>query len=235
MSTLDEQTAIITGVGRAGQVGAAVALAFAERGWRVVLLGRDRENVTARSEELRSAGHDSSPVICDLTDAAALATVAAELASGLSNGVGALVNVAGGFATSGPVGDSEPTVMRQQLTLNLMTAYLATRAFLPLVRAGRGGIVYFASIAALPERAAPDLLAYAVAKSGVLTLMRTVAVEEAARGVRANAVAPNTIRTADNVAATGPDARYVELATVTDAVLWLATQRGVTGQVVRLG
>jgi len=235
MSTPNQQTAIITGVGRAGQVGAAVASAFAERGWRVVMLDRTGRNVTARAEELRSAGHDAIPVACDLTDAAALARVADELAPQLPTGAGALINVAGGFAPSGPVGDSDPTVLQQQVALNLTTAYLATRAFLPLVRVGRGGIVYFASIAALPERATPNLLAYAVAKGGVLTLMRTVAVEEAGHGVRANAVAPNTIRTADNVAEAGADARYVELSTVTDTVVWLATQRGVTGQVVRLG
>ncbi|MDQ4079777.1 MAG: SDR family oxidoreductase, partial [Gemmatimonadota bacterium] len=75
------------------------------------------------------------------------------------------------------------------------------------------------------------------AKSGVLTLMRAIAEEEQANGVRANAVAPTSIRTAANVRDMGSDARYVEREDVAQVVLWLCSEdsRAVTGQVIALG
>src|SRR5205814_9558111 len=98
----------------------------------------------------------------------------------------------------------------RMITINLTTAYLVTRAFLPLVRAGRGSIVYFASEAALPGAKVANVGAYAAAKSGVVTLMRAVAQGERDKGVRANALAPASIRTAANLQAMGDDVRYVE-------------------------
>jgi 3-oxoacyl-[acyl-carrier protein] reductase len=81
------------------------------------------------------------------------------------------------------------------------------------------------------------MAAYAAAKAGVVTLMRAVAQEERDNGVRANAVAPAAIRTADNVRDMGADARYVEREDVASAVLFLCSPaaRAVTGQVIRLG
>ena len=123
------------------------------------------------------------------------------------------------------------------MAINLTTAYLATRAFLPLVRLARGSMVYFGSAAALPGAGVGELSAYAVAKTGVLTLMRAVAVEERANGVRANALAPTAIRTATNVATMGDDARYVERETVAQWVLYLTDPSSgpVTGQTFKLG
>jgi 3-oxoacyl-[acyl-carrier protein] reductase len=85
------------------------------------------------------------------------------------------------------------------MSINLTTAYLVTHAFLPFVRAARGAIVYFASEAVLPGAKVANIAAYAAAKSGVVMLMRAVAQEERDNGVRANALAPTSIRTATNV------------------------------------
>jgi NAD(P)-dependent dehydrogenase (short-subunit alcohol dehydrogenase family) len=80
------------------------------------------------------------------------------------------------------------------------------------------------------------MAAYAAAKSGVLILMRAVAEEERGTGVRANAVAPTAIRTAENVASMGEGARYVEREEVAGVVAWLCSDdaRTVTGQVLSL-
>ena len=71
------------------------------------------------------------------------------------------------------------------------------------------------------------------AKSGVAGFTRALAVELAPRGVRVNAIAPATVRTADNIAASGPEAHYVELDQITDGVLFLASDAasGITGRV----
>ena len=160
-----------------------------------------------------------------------------EVSAEAPEGVHALVHLAGGFAASGPVAESDPEVWNRQIAINLTTAYLTTRAFLPLVRAARGSIVYFASAAALPGAPVAELSAYAVAKTGVLTMMRAVAAEERTTGVRANALAPTSIRTATNVASMGDEGRYVERDTVARWVLYLTDPASgpVSGQVFRLG
>jgi len=228
---------ILTGVGREGQVGEAIARDFAERGATLALIDRTPGQVEQRAAALRAAGHDVTAHACDLTDAAAVATVVRTLADAHGGRADALVHLAGGFAMSSPVAEADPALLARMLAINVTTAFLATRACLPLLRAGRGSIVYFASAAALPGATGAEMSAYAIAKSGVLALMRAVAAEERAHGVRANALAPTTIRTADNVAAMGADARYVERDSVAAVVRWLCSDaaRDVTGQVIALG
>jgi NAD(P)-dependent dehydrogenase (short-subunit alcohol dehydrogenase family) len=97
-------------------------------------------------------------------------------------------------------------------------------------------MVYFASTAALPGAGVAKMSAYAAAKGGVVTLMRAVAAEEKGNGVRANAIAPLAIRTAQNLASMGKGHQYVERETVAAWVLWLSTRAaGINGQVIRLG
>ena len=74
------------------------------------------------------------------------------------------------------------------------------------------------------------------AKGGVVTLMRAVAAEEKSHGVRANALAPLAIRTAENLASMGSEHQYVERETIAAWVLWLSTRASaINGQVIRLG
>lgn len=122
------------------------------------------------------------------------------------------------------------------IDINLTTAYLVTRAFLPLVRAARGSFVYFASEAVAPGGKVANIAAYAAAKAGVVSLMRAVAQEERASGVRANALAPTSIRTSANVQAMGENVRYVEREEVAAVVAFLCSDaaRAVTGQLVAL-
>ncbi|MEJ7811777.1 MAG: SDR family oxidoreductase [Gemmatimonadaceae bacterium] len=231
------RTVVLTGVGREGQVGEVVARAFASEGARVVMLDRDAGRVEARAASLRASGFDIRAIPADLTDPAQVGATASEVGAAYDGRVDALVNMAGGFAMSGPVADSDPAVWQRMVAINLTTAYLATRAFLPLLRPGRGAILYFASVAAAAGGSSAGMAGYAAAKSGVLALMRGVAEEERAAGVRANALAPNAIRTADNVAAMGASAPYVEREDVAGAALFLTSDaaRAITGQTIVLG
>ena len=230
------RSVVLTGVGREGQVGEAVARAFADRGARVFLVDRDENQVRARSEALVAAGLRSAALAADLSDPAAVEALAARIRDATGGRVHALVHLAGGFAASGPVADSDPTAWTRQFTINLTTAYLTARAFLPLLRATKGALVFFGSEAALPGARVSGLAAYAAAKSALLTLAQAIAQEERDNGVRANALAPASIRTAANVADMGPDAAYVTREAVADVVLWLCSDaaRVVTGQVVRV-
>lgn len=137
---------------------------------------------------------------------------------------------------SGPVAESTLDVWNRQLAINLTTAMLTTRAFLPAIRLARGSIVLFASQAALPGATGAKMSAYTVAKTGVATLMRAIAAEERDNGVRANAVAPTSIRTAANLESMGPGARYVEREQVASVVTFLCSPAAsaVTGELIPL-
>ncbi len=231
------KVAVLTGVSKPGQVGDAVARHLAERGVAVALIDRTGVDAEARARELRDAGLSAMSYHADLTNAAQLDAVSQSV-RGEFGGIDALVNIAGGFAMSGKVSDSDPEAWARQLGIGLTTAYLTTRAFLPLLRQRRGAVVFFASAAALPDGKVAEMSAYAVSKAGVLTLMRSVAQEERDTGVRSNALAPTSIRTATNVESMGENARYVEREQVADAVEFLCfsnASRAINGQVIKLG
>lgn len=228
------RSVVLTGVGREGQVGEAVALAFAERGARVFLVDHSEPNVRARAEALVARGLRAASLAADLTDPGAASAVADRVREATSGRVHGVVHLAGGFASSGPIAESDPAVWHRQLAMNATTAYMTARAFVPLLRNVKGSLVFFASEAVLPGAKTANLAAYVASKSAVVALMQVVAQEERAHGVRANAVAPTTIRTSDNIAAMDADAPMVTREAVADVVLWLCSDasRAVTGQLV---
>jgi NAD(P)-dependent dehydrogenase (short-subunit alcohol dehydrogenase family) len=227
---------VLTGVGHEGQVGEAVARAFAERGARVFLVDRQENEARARADALVAAGLRAAGLGADLTDAVLVEALATQIRDATRGRVHALVHLAGGFAKSGPVADSDPSIWSRQLDINLTTAYLTSRAMLPMLRATKGAIVFFASEAALPGARVAGMAAYAAAKSALLTLMQAIAQEEREAGVRANALAPASIRTATNVADMGADAAFVTREAVAEVAVWLCSDgaRAVTGQVIRV-
>lgn len=227
---------LLTGAGREGQVGEAVARALAERGATLLLVDRNPDQSRDRANALTKAGFKAFSFGCDLADESAVAELASRVRGEHGERLGALIHAAGGFAMSGPLADSGVDAWNRMLSINLTTAFLVTRAFLPFVRAARGAIVYFASEAALPGAKVGNIAAYAAAKGGVVTLMRAVAQEERDNGVRANALAPTSIRTAANVKAMGENVRYVEREEVAHAVAYLCSDdaSAITGQLIAL-
>jgi len=225
---------VLTGVGREGQVGEAVAAAFAALGARVFLVDRQENEARARADALVAAGRRAAGLGVDLTDENAVAALAERVRDATGGRVHALVHLAGGFVSSGLVADSDASLWARQFLLNATTAYITARAFLPLVRATKGAFVFFASEAVLPGGRTAGVSAYAASKSALVSLMQSIAQEEGSRGVRANAVAPTAIRTAANLATMGPNAAYVTREDVANVVLWLCSEeaRVVSGQVI---
>jgi NAD(P)-dependent dehydrogenase (short-subunit alcohol dehydrogenase family) len=227
--------ALLTGVGREGQVGAAVARRLATDGFELILVDRTADQVQARASELVRLGHKVTGVACDLADPAAVTSLFTSVGK-TGTGLDAVVHMAGGFALSGPVADSDLSLWDHQLTINLRTALLVAKGSLAGLRAKRGSLVFFASESVLSGAKVAQASAYAVAKSGVVMLMRAVAQEERETGVRANAVAPAAIRTATNLETMGDKNRFVEREDVAAAVSYLCSDQSlaVTGQVFRL-
>ncbi len=232
----DGRCAVVTGVGRAGQVGEVVAKEFARRGASVSIIDRDGASAETLAAAMRSDGLAVTAYGCDLTDAAATADVFAKIAAAHGGKIHALANVAGGFAMSGPVGESDPAVFQRQLSINLGSAYGATRACIPFMRADGGGIIFMAAAAILPGGKVANMAGYAASKAGVAALMRAVAQEERTHGIRANALAPTAIRTGINLDSMGDKFAYVERESVAAVIAFLCSGEAtnITGQVIEL-
>ena len=220
-----DRVVLVTGVGRAGQIGNAVALAFGRAGAKLVVADLNAVGVAERAREFAAAGIEARPCAGDLTlpDIAALAVETAQRAFGRLDVV---VNLAGGLTTYGPIERTGVYDFDREIAINLKTTFLVSQAAVAALAATRGAIVNVASIAVLEPQA--PMAAYVAAKAGIAGLTRSLALELGDRGIRVNAIAPGMVRTGDNVAAVGTAAAYVELSAIADGVLSLADPAATT-------
>jgi NAD(P)-dependent dehydrogenase (short-subunit alcohol dehydrogenase family) len=186
------KTVAITGGG--GGIGTALVHRFADAGATVRCIDIDAGRARAAA---RAAGDAAEAVIADVT-------VAADVERALAGQVDVLVN-----NTLTVTGDNLVTVdeesWRRDLDGTLTSAYLCIRAVLPgMIERGGGSIVSVASVNGLGYYGNE---AYSAAKAGLINLTGSVAARYGRHGVRANAVAPGTIRSAawDERVAREPD------------------------------
>lgn len=185
-------TVAITGA--AGTLGRKAVEVLGAAGWTVI--GIDLAEVPAGGVALALGG-------VDLTSEAAMAAAAARIGSEFG-ALDGLVNIAGGFAWE-TIGDGAVATWDRLYAMNVKTALVTTRALLPLLRAGRGGIVNIGANAA--TKAAMGMGAYAASKAGVARLTEALAEELKEEGVRVNAILPSIIDTPPNRAEM-PDAEF---------------------------
>lgn len=224
---------LVTGVGRVGQIGHAVALAFGRAGASLVIADVNATSLAERVAEFAAQGISARPAAGDLTTPDA-ARRAVAIATDQLGGLDAAINVAGGFSYYGSTLEATPQVLERELSINVKTAFYVAQAAIPaLIARGAGAIVNFASIAVLEPQA--RMAPYLASKAAVAGLTRALAREFADHRVRVNAVAPAAVRTGDNVRdSKDPNARFVELTDLVEVVLFLASDaaRGITGQIV---
>ncbi len=237
------KVALVTGVGRVGQIGHAVARGLGRAGAKLLLADVNAVGLADRVKEFAAEGIAAKASAGDLTqpEAGRRAVAAAQAQFG---GIDVVVNVAGGFFSYGPFTEVTPELLDRELAVNFKTAFFTCQAAVPALLArpggrrggggGGGSIVNFASIAAV--RSLMHMSAYGAAKSAVAGLTRALAREYRDAGIRVNAVAPATVRTADNVAQMQPDPKtpLVEIDEVVQTVLFLASDAAsaITGQIV---
>ena len=184
---VDGRVAIVTG--GAGGIGAATGRLFCEEGAKVVLVDRDEEAMRSACAEIRAAmpGAEIVPVIADLAEEASAGTVVAETRRAFGR-IDILVNNAG-IRSYEPLAEAKRETWETILAVNLLSyAYLAREALPDLRASGRGNIVNVSSTHAFNPRA--GMGQYDVTKAGIVSMTRTLAFEEAAHGVRVNAVCP---------------------------------------------
>jgi NAD(P)-dependent dehydrogenase (short-subunit alcohol dehydrogenase family) len=226
------KVALVTGVGRVGQIGHAVARGLGRAGAKLLLADVNAVGLADRVKEFAAESIAAKASAGDLTQPeVARAAVAAARAQ--FGGLDLVVNVAGGFFSYGPFTEVQPDILDRELSVNFKTAFFMCQAAIPLLLTrGGGAIVNFASIAV--TRALMHMSAYTAAKSAVAGLTRELAREYRDANIRVNAVAPATVRTADNVAQMGDAGPLVELEQVVNTVLFLASGEAsaITGQIV---
>lgn len=221
---------LVTGVGRIGQIGNAVALAFGQAGAKIVACDLNAVGVAARVREFAAAGVDARPCAGDLTQPD-IAALAVETAARHFGRLDAVVNLAGGLTTYGPFETLGVDGFDREVAINLKTTVLVSQAAIPQLARSRGCIINVSSIAYFEPQ--HPMAVYVAAKAAVAGFTRSLALELADKGIRVNAIAPGMVRTSDNVAAVGQSADYVELSDITEGIMSLAAADGiVTGHIL---
>lgn len=217
-------TILITGAGQG--IGAAIAEAFAaESEVRLVLVARTRSKLEAVAARCRDLGAEAEPFPCDVTDAPAVEAMAEAVTERFGT-PDVLVNNAGSFAPGGVL-EMSVADFREQVEVNLTSAFVVTRAFLPAMAArGSGDVFFMASVASI--QGYPRSVAYGAAKHGLLGLARSLREEVRERGLRVLTLLPGATYT-DSWAASGlPEGRFMPPEDVARAVVAMHRMDGRT-------
>ncbi|MBM3571125.1 MAG: SDR family oxidoreductase [Alphaproteobacteria bacterium] len=179
------KVALVTGA--AGGLGAAIAASLAAEGYRVALLDRDRDAVTAEARPLDHA----RPYVADITDETAVGATVQAIIDDFGAAPEVLVNNAG-IVRFGDLLSHSVTDFRKVLDVNLVGTFIMSRVVGCRMQARRAGaIVNITSLNAFAV--SPDAGAYPASKSAVATLTEQFALVLGPYGIRVNAVAPGFI------------------------------------------
>jgi len=149
---------------------------------------RERERV-----EQDLGGHERLTLVqADLMDAEAVAH-----AVGGVEGLGAVVNLVGGFSDGPRVHETDPEDFERMLRLNLRPGFLLARAAMPRL-AGEGGGAFVGVSARAALQPFSGAAGYITAKAGVLAFIKALDSEYRKQGVRCNAILPSVIDTPAN-------------------------------------
>lgn len=209
MSILQGRVAVVTGA--SSGIGEACALAFVEKGAKVVLAARRAERLSSLVERIESGGGEALAVATDVTDEAAVQNLFDQAVARFGT-VDVLINNAG-VADSTPVDEMPLELWNQVIHTNLTSAFLCSRAAFRVMKGkGRGRILNIGSISArVPRQHSP---AYAASKWGLDGLTRSLAIDGREHniaasifhpGIVATEIAPGAVKLPENFAASPED------------------------------
>lgn len=215
--------ALVTGA--SSGIGAATARALAAAGHEVVCAARRTDRIADLAAEI-----DGRAVTCDVTDAASVAALAAEIGDRLD----VLVNNAGGAHGLDPVATGDVEDWRTMYEVNVIGTLRVVQALLPSLVAGEGVIVNVGSTAGRVSYEGGA--GYTAAKHALATMTETMRLELVDQPVRITEIAPGMVHTegfsltrfkgdqerADSVYAGVAEPLVAE--DVADAITWMATR-----------
>lgn len=221
---LSGRSALVTGASRG--IGRAIAAALAGAGARVYLVARGERDLSAAAAGI---GSGAVPVVCDVTDAAAVGRMAEFVADATGGAPDVLVNNAGLFPLA-PLDLMAPEEFARTLDVNLVAPFRLLRAFLPAMKGrGTGHVVTIGSVADRTIFAGNG--AYSASKFGKRAMQEVLREELRGTGVRTTLVSPAATDTPiwdpidpDNTPGFPPRASMLRPEAVADAVLWAVTR-----------
>ena len=195
---LDGKRLFITGGSRG--LGREMALAIAEAGADVILVGRDTESLESTSREIRERGRQVDLIQADV-GIPAEAERACQLALQQHGPIDILINNVGGRRIDIPTADLPLEQWQQIMDLNLTSTFLCTKLIGgAMVTRGTGGrVINIASISGMVANRGIGGRSYETGKAAVIQFTRTVAADWAPHRVTANAICPGGFMTAPNV------------------------------------
>jgi NAD(P)-dependent dehydrogenase (short-subunit alcohol dehydrogenase family) len=222
---LNDKVVLITGAN--GGLGVFVTNTFLEAGARVAGV-----SLSIQSSDFPHPSFEAIPSHLATGDAAR-AVVSAVIAKW--GKIDALVHLVGGFSGGKTVSDTDDATLEKMLDVNLRVAFYILRAVLPEMRAkGAGRILAIGSRTAVEPQ--PGVGAYSASKAALVSLVRTVALENKDRGISANVVLPGTMDTPANRAAVpGADfSQWIRPSQIASLLVHLASDQAsqITGAVI---
>jgi NAD(P)-dependent dehydrogenase (short-subunit alcohol dehydrogenase family) len=222
---MTDKIALVTGAN--GGLGTHVTKALLDTGFTVVGLAP-----RIQQSDFDHPNFIALPAALDSLDAAkkAVATVIAR-----SGKIDVLAHLVGVFTGGHTVADTDDATWQRMFDANLNSAFHILRAVIPEMRkAGGGRIIAISSRQA--EEPAPTIGAYSTSKAALVSLMKTVALENKDAAITANVILPGTMDTpANRKDMPGADvSQWVQPASVASLIVWLAGDAGkdVTGAAI---
>jgi NAD(P)-dependent dehydrogenase (short-subunit alcohol dehydrogenase family) len=186
---LEDAVVVVTGAGKG--IGRHIALAFADQGATVALVGRDVATLDATRELAEQRTDHALVVPADVREPHEVEAMAARVLDELGT-VDVLVCNSGVAGPTAPLWEIAPEDWEQTLSVNLTGTFLCCRALLPaMIERGRGSIVVIGSVSG--KRPLHGRTPYTASKLGLVGLVRTLAWETGEHGVRVNLVSPGYV------------------------------------------
>ena len=178
--------------GATGGIGAATAGLLAQRGCDVVLTYRSRESEAEElAASIRELGRKATALRCDATDASSVSSVV-DAAVAEHGRVHTVVTAAGLVFRTRPLVEFTAEEFNNVMATDVQGFFNISKAVVPALRNGGGGSIT-ALITTAVDRTVPTDALSATPKAAVAMMIRMLATEEAANGIRANAVGPGVI------------------------------------------
>src|ERR1700730_15283684 len=219
------KTALVTGAN--GGLGIHVTQALLDAGFSAVGLAPK-----IQQSDFKSPNFTALPAALD---SLAAAKKAADSVIARFGKIDALAHLVGGFAGGQTIADTDDATFQRMFDMNLNSAFHMLRAVIPHMRKAQAGrIIAIGSRAA--EVPGPTVGAYSASKAALVSLIRTVAIENKDAGITANIILPGTVDTrANRKAMPGADtSTWVQPASAASLIAWLASDAGkdVTGAAI---
>ena len=174
-------------LGASRGIGRAIARGLAAEGALLAICGRDTESLESAADEMRAQGAQVYAATCDIADPEALSRFLEDARAALG-GVDVLVHNASALAV-GP----DRAAWEASLRVDLMAAVHACDCVIPwMADSGGGSILLVSSVSGLEASPSNDF-AYTTVKAALIAYAKKLAIAQAGRGIRVNAIAPGSV------------------------------------------